>query len=175
MRGEAKTKKMLKIKIKLAQFRLFMQKLHEQAKKIALAVVLTQYLLAGSYAIAQNKGWLEWLEPKIVYSTIYQARAEQIPEPKQEQPAERTVEEIALEIYKLESSNGKNNYSKCEAIGKINGIGYGIWGNNWQCFNSHAEEIETLHKWITTKQAQGMTEKELMCLYSGNNYSICKN
>ena len=84
------------------------------------------------------------------------------------------VSQIADEIWMLESTRGKNNYSKCEAIGKVNGIGYGIWGGNWQCFESHEEEMKTLEKWISEKRDKGMTDKELMCLYSGSNYRICK-
>lgn len=77
-------------------------------------------------------------------------------------------------IWLHESTRGKNNYSKCEAIGKVNGIGYGIWGERWMCFDSHKEEMETLKKWIQDKKDKGMSDKELLCLYSGNNYLICK-
>lgn len=85
------------------------------------------------------------------------------------------VEELAEMIYKLESTSGKNNYSKCEAIGKINGIGYGIPGNGtYQCFESHEDEMKVLRGWIIDKKAKGMTDNELLCLYSGRNYKICK-
>jgi hypothetical protein len=85
------------------------------------------------------------------------------------------IETIANDIYKLESSNGVNNYSKCEAIGKVNGIGYGIPGNGkYMCFEDHAEEMTVLKGWITEKRARGLSDTELLCLYSGNNYKICK-
>ncbi len=85
-----------------------------------------------------------------------------------------SVELIADTIWTLESSRGVNNYSKCAALGKVNGIGYGIHGGKWQCFDSHKDEMATLYSWIKDKQEQGLTENELMCLYSGGNYEICK-
>ena len=82
---------------------------------------------------------------------------------------------IADIIWTKESSRGINNYSKCEAVGQVNGIGYGIPGNGkYQCFESHEEEMEVLNKWIEDHKAQGMSETELMCHYSGSNYSLCK-
>lgn len=84
------------------------------------------------------------------------------------------VEELSKLIWERESTNGKNNYTKCEAQGKINGIGYGIPGNGqYVCFNSHEEEMTALKGWITDKLARGMSEKQLLCLYSGNNYKEC--
>lgn len=85
------------------------------------------------------------------------------------------TDRIADVIWTRESSRGINNYSKCEAAGKINGIGYGIPGNGeYLCFDSHEEEMEVLNKWIDDHKAQGMSETELMCHYSGGNYKICK-
>lgn len=83
--------------------------------------------------------------------------------------------EIAEYVWLHESTNGLNNYSKCEAIGKINGIGYAIPGDgNYRCFDSHEDEMKVLEGWIIDKQARGMSRVELMCLYSGGNYNICK-
>lgn len=85
------------------------------------------------------------------------------------------VDELSEMIYKLESTSGKNNYSKCEEIGKVNGIGYGIPGNGtYQCFDSHKDEMQVLKGWIIDKKARGFTDTELLCRYSGNNYQICK-
>lgn len=84
------------------------------------------------------------------------------------------IAELAEMIYNLESTNGKNNYSKCEEIGKVNGIGYGIPGNGtYQCFESHEDEMQVLKGWIIDKKSKGKTDNELLCLYSGNNYEIC--
>lgn len=85
-----------------------------------------------------------------------------------------SIDELADYIWLHESSRGKNNYSKCEAVGKINSIGYAIYDGKWMCFNSHEEEMQTLNKWLTNKKEVGLSDTELLCLYSGSNYSICK-
>lgn len=85
------------------------------------------------------------------------------------------VKELSEIIYQRESTSGKNNYSKCEAVGKYNGIGYGISGNGkYMCFESHDEEMQVLRGWLITKIALGYTEKEMLCLYSGSNYKECQ-
>lgn len=84
------------------------------------------------------------------------------------------VDKLADYIWLKESTRGKNNYSKCEIVGKINGIGYGVWGDNYVCFDSHEEEMETLKKWITNHKSEGMTDNELLCHYSGRNYDLCQ-
>lgn len=85
------------------------------------------------------------------------------------------VKELSELIYQRESTSGKNNYSKCTEQGKINGIGYGIPGNgSYICFESHEDEMATLKGWIIAKIASGMSENELLCLYSGDNYKECQ-
>lgn len=169
----------LKIKIGVARIKHFMSKLHEEAKRIALAVVILEFILVLGYAFLQNKGYLEFLEPKTVYIEV--AHAEEVPEVKPEAPELpakeiSNTERIADTIYTLESSQGKNNYSKCQAVGKVNGIGYGIDGSGkYMCFENHAEEMKTLRIWIDKHFAEGMTESELMCHYSGSNYKVCNN
>ena len=110
----------------------------------------------------------------VVKAVAYPANEKSVMEEQDLSDTTSPVSQIADEIWMLESTRGKNNYSKCEAIGKVNGIGYGIWGGNWMCFDSHEEEMETLEKWISEKRDKGMTDKELKCLYSGQNYKICK-
>lgn len=164
------------MKIKLARIKLFSQKLHKQAQKLALAVLITEYLIAGGWYLAETRGILEFLQPKIITIQIAKPAEAKEYEPKlQEVEAISDIERIADSIWNLESTRGKYNYSKCEAIGKINGIGYGIPGNGkYQCFNNHAEEMEVLRGWIISKKSQGLSEQELLCLYSGNNYKGCK-
>jgi hypothetical protein len=85
------------------------------------------------------------------------------------------IAKIADTIWLRESTRGINNYSKCEAQGLTNGIGYGIPGNGtYQCFQNHEEEMERLERWILNKRAKGLSDIELMCLYSGSNYAECK-
>jgi hypothetical protein len=84
-----------------------------------------------------------------------------------------SIEELSDYIWLHESTRGKNNFSKCEIVGKINGIGYSVWGDNYVCFDSHAEEMEYLKKWINNHIAQGMGKDEMLCHYSGNHYETC--
>jgi len=145
----------------------------------------------GTFPVLWLYGWgllagIAWTYVALTAPQMFEARTIVIVNPAQakeiEKPEEKVevihkdeVAELAEMIYNLESTNGKNNYSKCEAIGKINGIGYGIPGNGkYQCFESHEDEMQVLKGWIIDKKSKGMTEKELLCLYSGNNYDICK-
>jgi hypothetical protein len=85
------------------------------------------------------------------------------------------VEKMADYIWMKESTRGKNNFSKCQDIGKINGIGYSIPGNGeYVCFDSHEEEMQVLKGWIVYKKALGWSELKMLCTYSGNNYDECK-
>ncbi len=85
------------------------------------------------------------------------------------------VEKMADYIWMKESTRGKNNFSKCEAIGKINGIGYSIPGNGeYVCFDSHEEEMQVLKGWIIYRRALGWSDIKMLCAYSGNNYDECK-
>lgn len=80
--------------------------------------------------------------------------------------------DLADYIWMKESTRGKNNYSKCEAVGKVNGIGYGIPGNgSYICFDSHEDEMKVLGGWLIAKKAQGMSEERILSLYSGGNYT----
>lgn len=86
-----------------------------------------------------------------------------------------SIDTLADLVWSRESSRGVNNYSQCEKVGKVNGIGYGIPGNgDYMCFESHEEEMTVLRGWLTAKRAAGMSDKEMFCLYSGSNYSECK-
>jgi hypothetical protein len=85
------------------------------------------------------------------------------------------IDELADLIWMRESTRGKSNYSKCDVIGKINGIGYAIPGDgSYICFDSHEEEMMALKGWLTAKSAAGMSEYNMLCLYSGSNYKECK-
>jgi len=77
------------------------------------------------------------------------------------------VNEIAENIYNKESSRGKNNYSKCQAIGKVNSIGFNIPGNgSYQCFDSHEDEMVVLRGWIMDKLARGWETNLIYCYYN---------
>lgn len=163
-------------KYRIATFRekiaLLYQKTRKEALKLAFAVVITEAVMVGCLHYGIKWGLYEYFSPKTVIINI--ARPAEAKEIKQEEVKIDSIEQIADKIWFLESTRGKNNYSKCEAIGKINGIGYGITGNGkYQCFNSHDEEMQVLRGWIIDKRAKGMSEQEMLCHYSGNNYQGC--
>lgn len=78
-------------------------------------------------------------------------------------------------IWLRESTRGKNNFSKCEAIGKVNGIGYAIPGDgSFICFENHEDEMIALRGWLVAKKSAGWSELKMLCTYSGGNYPECK-
>jgi hypothetical protein len=157
------------MKIKAEQARQAWAKAKAEGKKLAVAVVIAEFLIAGAYSGLEHTGLLAELR-KDNTITVVQAKAiERIPEQK-----ENRIETLAVYIWNKESTKGKNNYSKCEAIGKINGIGYGIPGNgNYICFASHEEEMLVLEGWLTEKIARGYSERETLCLYNTGKHSPC--
>lgn len=112
--------------------------------------------------------------PKLKGEPIFEQVAP-IAQAKEVETKKDNIEELASLIYKRESSDGKNNYSKCEEQGKYNGIGFAITGDgSYICFNSHEEEMMALRGWLVAKKASGMSDEAMLCLYSGNNYINCK-
>lgn len=80
--------------------------------------------------------------------------------------------DLADYIWFKESTRGKNNYSKCEAKGKVNGIGYGIPGDgSYVCFESHEDEMTALNGWLVAKKASGWSEEKMLSVYSGGSYN----
>lgn len=162
------------IRVKAEKVRLFAQKLHQEARKIALAVVIMEFLIAGSWYLAENKGWLDYFKPKtIIIRAIEPAEAKSI---ELKQPKSSQYDELMNYIWFKESTNGLNNYSKCELQGKINGIGYGINGSGkYICFENHEEEMNVLNEWLKDKiEDKGLSEAQTLCLYNtGLKLSNC--
>jgi hypothetical protein len=112
---------------------------------------------------------------KLVSTDLYLDSTAQTDNSVESSEGSQSVDELADYIWLHESSRGKNNYSKCTAIGKINGVGYSIYGGKWMCFESHEEEMQTVKKWIENERLKGLSDLELLCRYSGSNYQICKS
>jgi hypothetical protein len=130
-----------------------------------------EMVLVASYAIGEEYQIFDIFRQSNTIE-ITQAKTLKI-EPKEEK--KDRVKEIAEDIWNRESTKGQHNYSKCEAIGKVNGIGYGIAGNGkYLCFESHEDEMRVLEGWIIAKFSAKYTERDLLCIYSGNNYKECK-
>lgn len=140
--------------------------------------------ILGSFIVVVNMfiGWqvsLNIPEVKISFSNdpiIYEqkALAKEVEIVKEEvKPVVNKNEELLNMIFKRESSEGKNNYSKCEAIGKYNRYGFGIPGDGtYLCFDKD-DDRKAAEGWILQKQAAGWSELKILCTYSGNHYQEC--
>lgn len=99
----------------------------------------------------------------------------QAKEPIVEEKKGKSIDELSDYIWMKESTRGKKNFSKCDTIGKVNGVGYDIPGDgSYVCFDSHEEEMQVLKGWLTYRKALGWSELKMLCTYSGNNYEECK-
>lgn len=138
--------------------------------------ILSLGVLIGSSTVFVYSSYPVLFESKVITFEnvrVLPVEAKEIEAPEIEK--EKSIEELADYIWNKESTRGKNNFSKCEAVGKINSIGYGIPGNGeYRCFDSHEEEMKVLEGWLISKKALGWSETKMLCIYSGNNYSICK-
>jgi len=90
----------------------------------------------------------------------------------QVQAAELTIDDyinnakhadIIRKIYKLESSEGRND--GCKDKGKLNGFGYGQSTFVWNCFDSAEEVVTKVDKWFDT-QLKTKTLAESLCYYN---------
>lgn len=161
----------VEIKLKIARAKVLVNKAKEEGKKLAVAVVIAESVLVGGYAIGEDRGvWDMFRGETITIVSPVQAK-----EPAKEEIKEiDEIARIAEYIWNKESTRGKHNFSKCEAIGKINGIGYGIPGNGeYMCFDSHADEMRALEGWIISKRAAGYTDENLLCLYNTGSPKPC--
>jgi hypothetical protein len=84
------------------------------------------------------------------------------------------ISQIVYKIYTLESSAGKNNYSKCEEQGLVNHYGYGIPGNGkFLCFENYGEETIVVAKWVEKKFEKGFNLEETLCIYNTGSKESC--
>lgn len=152
-------------KIKREQIKVLSGKFKKEVLKLCFAVVIAESVLVGVFYIASNHGILEHFKPKTIY--INNAEAKNVAVNPINEPVKDEIEELKDFIWQKESTRGKNNYSKCEAIGKVNGIGYGIDGSGaYRCFESHEDEMKVLEGWIIDHKAQGMTRLEMLKHYT---------
>jgi len=84
------------------------------------------------------------------------------------------LSEIVRRIIILESSAGRNNFSRCESIGKYNRSGYGIHGGKWICFDTKEEEEKAIGKWFENKM-QSMTLEQALKVYNSINPNYLSN
>jgi len=89
--------------------------------------------------------------------------------------ADERIEYLADTIHFKESTNGKFNYSKCEAIGEYNEYGYAIPGDgSYKCYK-HGGDRKMVEIWLEKHIAQGMTDRVLLCYYNtGKKVDTCQ-
>jgi len=162
------------LKVKLEQAKILVHKASQEIKKLALAIVITEFALAGSFAaIVKYTNLPEISQIQPTQAKITHLNELQALENKKDEADIDQNEKLKDLIWLRESTRGKHNFSKCEAQGKINGIGYSVYGDKYMCFASHDEEMEVLGKWIEKHKRNGLTEIDMLCLYSGGHYQEC--
>lgn len=150
------------IAVKQLKLMLFMEKAKKEALKLAFAVVIAEVIGVIILFYGVRYDLFAFLQPKTVIIT--NAKADVIT--KEAKTDQNEEEKLADFIWNKESSR-KNNYSKCEAIGKVNMIGYGIDGTGkYICFNSHEDEMKVLIGFILAHEAQGMTRLQILKHYT---------
>ena len=93
-------------KIKVAKFNNLSHKLHKQAQKLALAVLITEYLIAGGWYYAEKQGILDYFQPKTVVIQVAEAKEIETKKPE-------TTKEIVARIAK------ENNFNDIYLLNRI--------------------------------------------------------
>jgi hypothetical protein len=162
----------LYLKIKREQVKILAHKAGQEIKKLALAIVITEFVLAGSFAAIVNYtniaeiAQIQPIQAKTKHLNELQGAQKKQDKPSIEETDEnKEVEEIADIIYTLESSRGKND-AKCERIGKHNGYGYSQGVDRNFCLNSDDEMRQVVIKWIKDKQSKNLSKREMLCYYN---------
>jgi len=156
-------------KIKLTQLKMKIKSLYEYSKKIAFAVVITEYIIAGSYYMLESKGYLDFLQPKTIIIEVAKADEQKY---ERDEPVTTNIDEIVSKVYRLESSRGKAD--SCKAKGMFNGFGFGVYGTRRSCFKSYEEVRQKVYDWFQDKIQKGYTKEESLCVYNtGKKVSDC--
>jgi hypothetical protein len=156
------------VRVKIAQMGILARKAGEEVKKLALAVVIVEFMLAGAFAVVVNQNWtIEQIAP-VEAKTTQHNDSQATPKP-EAKPSIDENEAIADKIYQLESSSGKND-QKCERIGKHNGYGYAQGVDKNFCLDSDEEMRAVVIDWIERNKAAGLNESQMLDKYSGGVY-----
>lgn len=77
-----------------------------------------------------------------------------------------SVQRITEVVYQLESSSGVNEPYQCTSQGKTNGYGYGVYGNNCLCFDTHDEVTEIVEGWFKSCLDETGDLNTCLCRYN---------
>ena len=149
-------------------------KFKEEVKKLAVAVVIAEYLVAGAWLGLEKYGILDFLRPKTVIIQVAQAKTEAPKvEEKQEEPKNtiESAEQLADYIHFKESTRGtapNGLHKTCQAKGLSNEYGY----NPPKCYASNEQVRNIVIDWIERHRAEGLTDDELLKHYSKGAYGV---
>lgn len=152
---------MLWYKVKKAQIKIFCAKASKEIKKLAVAVVVTEYILGGLYCYTANHNYFGLFDSKTINVYVRESA------PKAE--AKDNTSELADAIWMHESTKGTNPiglHVTCKSKGLSNEYGY----NPPVCYKDYATVRNIVENWIKDHKAQGMSDAELLSHYSNGAY-----
>lgn len=163
------------IKIKKARIIYLKDIFIKEVYKIALATIILQFVLAGSlYVICKRTEISSYFEKKTVILQVAEAKITKfdvITDTKEPKTEEKSPEEIADYIHFRESNRGsapKGLHITCKSKGLSNEYGY----NPPKCYDNNDQVRLIVIDWIKRHRDKGMTDNELLLLYSNNGYGI---
>lgn len=127
----------------------------KEINKLAIAIIITEFIIATGFFLAVHYG-IYPLKTEVIqvvnagdvvsYDAPTQGVSDSDGEVSQEDETPLAIEKIVDIVHQLESSGGKNNFSKCEAAGKYNEFGYNIPN----CYEK-GEDRKLVEKWFEEK------------------------
>lgn len=169
-------------KIKKQKTIICWEKFIEEFKRIAVAVLIVEYLLAGGYYFMEKNGWLDFLHPKTVVIEV--ARAAEI---KDETVKTAKVEEkkpfsIEEEIKKAFPENPDTMLAIAKAESRLNPKAHNDNSNG--TIDTGIFQINSVHgygeQWLqdpanNIKAARAIYEKQGLKAWATYNYAIEHN
>lgn len=179
----------IKTKIKIAKIKMYFRKedkkispFIEEVNKLAVATIIFEFIFGIGFYGLVHYGVYPFEPEVIVIEVVSASVGDVVPAATQdttnldeEKVSEETtppsVGSIVDKIHILESSAGKNNFSKCKAQGLYNEFGYGVYGDNFLCFE-RGEDRKAVEKWFI-RELSNLTIQEAVCKYNTGKTDNC--
>lgn len=146
--------------------RLKITAIKQKIGKIAIATLLAQYILAGTWLILEKNDLLDWLMPKTTIIYIAKAEQPQVVESKAGDDINMdNINRLADIIHLKESTKGQalqGLHVTCKKKGLSNEYGY----NPPNCYKNYEEVRKIVINWIIKKKAIGLSDNQLLCYYN---------
>ena len=165
-------------KIKKQKTIICWEKFIEEFKRIAVAVVIVEYLLAGGYYFMEKNGWLDFLHPKTIVIEVAKA-AEIKEEIKVEEKKPLSIED---EIRKAFPECPDTMLAIAKAESKLKPLAHN--DNNNGTIDTGIFQINSVHgyseKWLqdpmnNIKAARAIYEKQGLTAWVTYNYAVEHN